>query len=309
MKQYGTDQLERINYSSKEWLKVGANITTLVNNFARRSDLVASLSPTPGGSNQIASFIPVLAKIELNAGIVFGPTVMPEQIKDLTQRKNQFEFPRAVGAILHEALHARFSRWSVEKAIAGLKDKTEFDALMMLEESRIESRGLSTDLTFLPFLRSCAKKFVLNQAEENFHKSPSSSSAAILVGLILARVEVGVLRKEDVESLSKLLNDCLGAELVSKLLELAREFHAHNIDTNMELAYPIVKEWVKLIREKQAEKGENKEVKKQSISSTKSASISPVVAVARSTQSLVNKYSSFPHHSIEELKKPMRRTA
>jgi hypothetical protein len=252
----------RAQITPSEWLKVGANVTTLVNDFARRSDLVAYVGPNAGGSAP-ACFIPETAEIEVNVGIAFGRATTPEQIKDLTQRKNQFEFPKAVGAILHEAFHARFSRWDIKKAIEELTDKDEFDALMLLEESRIEGRGLSTDSSFRPFLRSCAMEIVVDEAEEKFKNSSSVSSAAFLVGLVLARVEAGILLEEEVEDISKLINDFLGEELVSKLVELAQKFQTHTIDTNMELTYPIVKEWVKLIREKKEEKGENNEENKQ----------------------------------------------
>jgi hypothetical protein len=247
----------RAEQTPTEWLKIGANITALVNEFAMRSDLVAYVGPNAGQSYP-ACYLPHTAEVEVNVSVAFGAGIRPEHIKDLTQRKNQFEFPRAVGAIFHEALHARYSKWNIEKTFEALeKNQQEFDALMLLEESRIEGKGLTQNPNMRPFLRSCAMELVAGDAEEKLTNDLSVGVSAFFVGTVLARVEAGVLEDSEVEPITNLVYENLGTELVSKLIELVQKFQAHPYDANMELTFPIVKEWVRLINEKKKEKGED----------------------------------------------------
>lgn len=248
----------RAQNTPTEWLKVGANITELVNDFALRSDLVAYVGPGAGQSYP-ACYLPHTAEVEVNVDVAFGRATTPEQIKDLRVRKNQFEFPRAVGAIFHEALHARYSKWNIEKTFEALnKNEQEFQALMLLEESRIEAKGVTHAPDMRAFLRSCAMEIVANDAEEKLANDTSTGVAAFFVGTVLARVEAGVLSEDEIQPITDLVTENLGAELVSKLMELVQKFQAHPYDANMELTFPIVKEWVRLINEKKQEKGEDK---------------------------------------------------
>lgn len=247
----------RAEQTPTEWLKIGANITALVNEFAMRSDLVAYVGPNAGQSYP-ACYLPHTAEVEVNVDIAFGRGIKPQHIKDLTIRKNQFEFPRAVGAIFHEALHARYSKWNIEKTFEALeRNQQEFDALMLLEESRIEGKGLNQNPNMRPFLRSCAMEIVASDAEEKLTNDLSVGVSAFFVGTVLARVEAGVLEDSEVEPITNLVYENLGTELVSKLIELVQKFQAHPYDANMELTFPIVKEWVRLINEKKKEKGED----------------------------------------------------
>ena len=48
-------------------------------------------------------------EIEVNVDVAFGKEITPLEIGDISNRSTQYEFPKATGAIIHEAFHARFS--------------------------------------------------------------------------------------------------------------------------------------------------------------------------------------------------------
>ena len=105
----------RAERTPSEWLPVGARIGELVNTWAGRSDIVAYVGPGAGGETP-ACFNPICAEVEVNVEVAFGKGISPEMIGDISKRDTLFDWPRASGAIFHEALHARYSRFSLEAA-------------------------------------------------------------------------------------------------------------------------------------------------------------------------------------------------
>ena len=234
----------RAQATPPEWLRAGAQIGRLVNDWAMRSDLVAYVGPGAGGPAP-ACFNPQLAEVEVNVEEAFGKTITPENIGDMTVRDTQFEHPRASGAIFHEALHARYSRWSLEAAAKELSD-AEFRAISLLEESRIESIGVVDSPQNRGFLRSCALDLVLADAKELTELS-STRSAAQLAALTLARVDAGVLEHEDVEPVAEILEAFLGEELLKGMRSIWNRFQMHDNHYDAAPLYELAREWVKLI--------------------------------------------------------------
>ena len=247
----GTAGLE----TPKEWLRVGASITSLVNTFAGTYNLVAKVGPS-AGEDYPACYKPLIAEIEVNTDVVFGKTITPEMIDDFTKRTTQFEFSKATGAILHEAMHAKHSRWSLEKTFQELKPD-EFEALNLLEESRIESRALGTNPDNRTFLRASAMDIVLKDSEEKFAENSTVDSAVFLVGTVLARVEAGVLEPSEVEIVKEAIVKFIGEEAVKELVEIAKKFQEHSIDSDMTLAYPLAVRWAEIVRELKKQKNES----------------------------------------------------
>jgi len=237
-----------------EWLRTGAQLGRLVNEWAGRSDIVAYVGPGAGGDAP-ACFNPPLAEVEVNVDIAFGKGVTPEQIGDITLRETQFDFPRASGAIFHEALHAKYSRWDLAKANAELS-KAEFHAISILEESRIEAHGVTETPQNRAFLRSCALDIVLADARENLKELSSTRAAAHLAALTLARLDADVLEREDVEELAELLEEFIGEDLLVKLRSVWGRFQMHDIHYNSEPLYELAKEWAKLVEDAATERGE-----------------------------------------------------
>ena len=236
-----------------EWYGVGKQIADLANEWARRGDIVAFVGEGAGGPAP-ACFIPATAEIEVNTDVAFGVGANPEFI-DLTTRRGRYDYPRAVGAIIHEAGHAAHSCWSQEDAYKALK-RDEYEALMLLEESRIEARILASNPRHLPFLHACAMEIVIADAGESFASQSNTQAAATLVGLVYARVDAGILNLRDVVEVTNLIDDYLGLDVVSRLREIAMAAQAHTNDTNATAMYPLAIEWAQLVRDTAEEKGD-----------------------------------------------------
>lgn len=240
--------------SHPEWLRVGSQIGQLVNSVAGRYDIVGLAGPD-AGSNSPACFKPYTAEVEVNTDIAFGVGVRPDMIVDIETRETQYEFPKATGAILHEAFHARFSQWSLADASAALKED-EFTALVLLEESRIEAQGLALDPRYRVFLRASALEIALADLE-NF-SGDSVQQLAQLVGLVHGRVIADVLDIDEVGEAIDTVNDSLGQPVVDKLTTILRKFQAHAWHSNLEPVYDLAREWAKIVRELAEERGETK---------------------------------------------------
>jgi len=238
------------------WLPVGRQIGELANEWSKRTDIVAFVGPGAGGPAP-ACFIPDTAEVEVNVDVAFGFGVKPDLI-DLTTRSGRYEFPRATGAIMHEAFHARYSRWSMPKAMDDL-EKDEYEALMLLEESRIEYQGMRGLPKARPFLQACALEIVVADAAEQFAGMSNTKAAATLVALVYGRVDAGILRIDDVRDLTNLLDDFLGLDIVSRLRDLATKAQDHDNHWDAASLYPVAREWAALVREVAEEKGEASE--------------------------------------------------
>jgi hypothetical protein len=245
---------ERAAATPYEWLRTGAQLGRQANEWAGRNDLVAYVGPGAGGPAP-ACFNPESAEIEVNVDVAFGRGITPEQIGDITDRSVQFDYPRASGAIFHEALHARYSQWSIPEAMKVLSEK-EVHAATTLEESRIESLGVTYFPQNRPFLRACALEIVLADARENLDGLTSTRAAATLAALTLARVDADVLERDDVEPIAEVLEHFLGEELLIGLRSVWNRFQMHEEHRNPEPLYELAREWVKLVEDAAEERGE-----------------------------------------------------
>lgn len=236
-----------------KWLPVGRQIGELANEWSVRHDIVAFVGPGAGGAAP-ACFIPDTAEVEVNVDVAFGFGVEPDDI-DLTTRRGRYEFPRATGAIMHEAFHARFSRWDMRKAHDELA-KDEYEALILLEEGRIEAQGLRVMSKARPFLQACALEIVVADADEQFASMSNTKAAGTLVALVYGRVDAGILRIEDVRELTNMLDDFLGLDVVARLREIATKAQDHDNHWDAVPLYPLAREWAAILREVAEGKGE-----------------------------------------------------
>ena len=246
----------RAERTATEWLPVGAQLGELVNDWAGRSDLVAYVGPGAGGQAP-ACYNPLLSEIEVNVDVAFGAGIKPELVGDLTKRDTQFDWPKASGAIFHEALHARYSRWDLSQAQRDLGDR-EFQAINLLEETRIEHIGAITKPENRGFLRACALEIVLADAADSIKELTSTRAAAQLAGLTLARVDAGVLDREDVEPIADLLQDFLGEDVLIKLRSIWNRFQMHDDHYNAKgNLYDLAREWVQAVEDVVKERDED----------------------------------------------------
>jgi len=256
MSHFGTKTSD-VKSTPTEWLKVGSQIGQLVNRWAERNDLVVYVggemsAPAP------ALFDPRTAEIEVNAKEAFG-WAEPEIIGDLNDRGMMYEFPKATGAILHEACHARFTQWSLEQSSKDLKPK-ENEALHLLEEGRIEGLGVMTFPRNREFLKACAMEIVMGDLdEEKLSQMSSTRVMARLAGLVGGRIDAGVLDYADVADTIDFVMGSLGNELYNQLRDLWRKAQNHTKHNNATDLYPLAIEWERLVSEKAQEKGEESE--------------------------------------------------
>ena len=237
-----------------EWLKVGRDIGYMANKWSLRDDLVAYVGPGAGGPAP-ACYSPTQAEVEVNVDVAFAKGITPEEIGDITLRKTQYEFPKATGAIMHEAFHARFSQWSMPKAYEEL-EKDEYNALILLEESRIEYQGVKSLSIARPFLRACAMEIVIGDTKEGMENETQTQSLTNLVGLVFARIDAGILDEHEVFAITEMITDQLGVDVVEQLRTIARSAQMHDNHKDATELYPLAKEWARIVRETAKERGD-----------------------------------------------------
>ena len=239
-----------------EWLEVGAQLGELANDLANRLDIVTYIGPTKGDIKAAALFIPSSAELQINTSAAFGKLAKPETIKDLRQRENQYDHPAAIGALFHEAMHAKFTSWDLEAAYKELSP-TEYEAMHWLEEPRIERLGLLAYPKNRGFLRSCVLKLVLNDKQDEKEPPSTTRSVAQLSVLALGRVHAGSLEKKDVKKIRKIVVDHLGKDLFKKLDDICLEFQQIRYEpARLAHMYELAREWDRLVQEEAENRGE-----------------------------------------------------
>lgn len=253
MAHFGTAGHPGVN--APDWLKVGTHVSSLVNEWSQRTDLIVRIGPNESAPAP-ALFNPALSEIEVNTVHAFGPSIEPELVGDLTDRDTQYDWPKATGAIYHEALHARFTQFSLQ-AIADALTPGQLEALHLLEESRIEGLGVRTMPSNRGFLRACALEIVLaDLSAEKLAETGHTRAVAHVAGLTLARVDANVLDPSDVESVSDYVQSFLGDELLEKLRKIWIQFQAHLDHSNHLPLLPLAIEWDRLVTEESEKRGE-----------------------------------------------------
>lgn len=245
----------RAEQTPAEWLKVGAQLGELVNTWAGRSDIVAYVGPGAGDSAP-ACFNPPMAEVEVDVAVAFGATVTPENIGDIRERGTQFEYPRASGAIFHEALHARYSRYDLLKANEELS-KNEMQALIILEETRIEALGVENFPANRVFLRACAMDIILDDIREHLEQNTTTRAMAQMAALVCARVDAGSLDKEDALDVQDIIVEYFGTTRYSQLRDVWLRFQKYEGHFNALPLYELAREWEKIISEVSKEKGDD----------------------------------------------------
>jgi hypothetical protein len=246
---------ERSSSNSPTWLGVGRMVGELTREWSGRYDLVG-YAGSEAGSGAVACFRPALAEVELNVVKAFGPLATPETVGDLLDRKTQYKHAKAIGVLMHESYHAKFSQWDIAKAGAELSPEV-FGALHNLEEGRIENYGILENPTHRAFLRSAVFEIIMEDAKESLKERPTIAQATHLVSLIHGRVESGVFKEEDIEEINDLCVKIIGAERLESLRDIMRRFQGHEVHDQADpVLYRLAEEWVAVARGAQEDAGE-----------------------------------------------------
>jgi hypothetical protein len=240
-----------------EWLDAARQVGEYVNLVAERRDLIAYVGEGLGGTAP-ACYTPATAEIEVNTDICLAGAA-PESV-NLASRSFCLRRSPFVGAVTHEAAHARFSVWVPSDLVEAFPTLTKrlVDVFMLLEESRIEHQILLTDETRRPYLRACAGDIVAR----DFHIADDAYGAAAGAGLLLARVDAGVFVPDDVADARKAILGVLDDDTLATLTKLWVEFQklrfvqdASCPATNRALA--ICQEWLDALGVSSSDESDN----------------------------------------------------
>jgi hypothetical protein len=235
--------------TNPEWLKVCSQIGRFVNDLSWRSDLVVYGGEDSAEGQAVAAYYAQIAEIEVNLPKAFGEFTPAEFVGDIREKATQYEFPMATGILFHEALHARHTNWDIPTLMDSL-DNLEGQAFMLLEESRIESKGVKERPEFRHFLRTSALEMALEGVDESALAGLGSDvwQTANLAGLSISRVDSGVLEVADIQDIYREVVSVLGQDLFDNLRKVWIEFQSLGVP-QIERAIELAKAWVELLRQ------------------------------------------------------------
>lgn len=236
-----------------EWKHTGIAIGELVNQWSGRRDVIAEMVETTEVGVP-ALFKPAVAEVQVATSIAFAG-VNPYDVGDFREKEVQYEFPQVTGAVLHEALHARYSLFDLAESAKELTGR-EMHALMLLEEGRIEAQGAREMPWGKNFLKACAMDLVIQDSEEAFGEKKTIESAGNMVGLVHGRILAGVLDASDVKDLKKLIDQTLGEETVQQLEEVLEKAQQHINHRDATELHKLARRWVKILDKEMKKHGE-----------------------------------------------------
>lgn len=239
----------RFDSTPREWLSVGAQVNDLVNEWARRDDIVTFIGEGAGHGSP-ACYIPAIAEMEVNVSMAFGESVNPLFIGDLSDRKIQFDHPIAMGAVMHEAFHAKHSTLDLLAGINEEKDKFVKNLATWFEETRIESRAIEALPKNKAFLRACALRLVIGDLKEDTDfQAQGIQGFSQLMLLTLARIDAGVLKRKDVKIVQDAADKLFDRKTNRKLQSIWQRAQRHRDDHNAEPMLELAREWVKALED------------------------------------------------------------
>ena len=193
------------------WLRLSSALTRCVTGIAERKDLIVKCAPG-AGRGAPGCFLPELATVELDGKHlgVKPRTCRPRRASDRER------YPALWGVLVHEAAHADHTRWKVPAGSA------EVSAALVLEESRIEAAHLTRRPGDRHWLRAATRTLILADAAD---PAMTAWDAAHVAGLVLARVDAGVLDDGEATAVGAVVNKVLGDRL-GKLRDIWRAAHA-----------------------------------------------------------------------------------
>jgi hypothetical protein len=195
------------------WLKLSAALTECVADIAERRDLLVRCAPG-AGRGAPGCFVPALASIELD-GNHLG---VDPRTCDPTRASDRDRYPALWGVLVHEAAHADHTRWKVPD---GSSDAAA-TAAVLLEESRIEAAHLGRRPGDRHWVRNAIRSLVLADFSD---AAMTRWDAAQAAGLLLARVDTGVLDADETSAVATVVEKVLGRTRLAKLRRIWRRAH------------------------------------------------------------------------------------
>lgn len=238
----------RTSTTPSAWLKTCSQIGEVVNAWSGRNDLAVYAGEDAVSGEAIAAFYHSTAEVEINLPQAFGKATTPEMVGDFSKRDTQYDFAEATGVIYHEALHARYSNWDYDFLDKHTDEKVG-STFMLLEESRIERKGVIQMPENQLFLRASGLNLALKELdEESVARLSDIRACAHVSALALARVDAGVLKLSDVRSTYDKVLSIIGEELFSKLRAIWVEFQSLSV-SQIERGIALAEKWNELLKE------------------------------------------------------------
>jgi hypothetical protein len=238
----------RFDKTPKGWLKIGSQINDLVNEWSCRSDIVTFVGDGAGHGSP-ACYIPAIAEMEVDVTLAFGEGTDPMFVGDLSKRAVQFDYPVAMGAVMHEAFHAKHSKFDLLE-VSKIKDRFISGLITWFEETRIEARAVKALPKNRAFIRACALRLVIGDLKDDEDFSARGIQAfSQLMLLTLARVDSDSLDPEDVKIVHDAALTLFGEEVLAKLRSVWVRAQAHKIDTDYAPLQKLAEEWVKILED------------------------------------------------------------
>lgn len=238
----------RSGNTPEQFLRTCSQIGLMVNTWSGRNDLVVYGGEDSAEGKAVAAFYHDSAEIEVNVLKAFGELATSESIGNIAQRSVQYEYPNVTGVIYHEALHAKYTNWDKDILLAEL-EPSEAKAFMLLEEVRIEARGVIDQPENRLFLRDSALTFALEGVNEAALAEASEVwQTGVLGVLAIGRFDVGILELKDISIIHDHLIATLGQELFDSLRKIWLEF-ASLKTTQIQVGMDLARKWVELLRE------------------------------------------------------------
>jgi len=248
MSHYSKSRLAtRTSSTPTAWLKTCSEIGQLVNAWSGRNDLAVYAGEDAVQGIAIAAFYLKEAEIEINLPNAFGKATTPSMVGDITLRANQFDWAEPVGVIYHEALHAKYSEWN----IGLIHETTEqiFRTFQLLDESRIERKGVLQMPENALFLRASAMNLALNELnDETVALMSDIRACASASALALARVDAGVLKLSDVQATYDKVLSVMGQDLFNNLRSIWVEFQSLSTSQTSR-GIELATKWNELLKE------------------------------------------------------------
>ncbi|GIM90101.1 vWA domain-containing protein [Paractinoplanes toevensis] len=193
------------------WHRWSAAWTKQIAVLTGRTDVTVTVAPGLGHGAP-ACYIPSQHRVEVDATIIGDP-----EITDPARPGHKKDVPAPYGALVHEAAHAMHSRWTDPPGTAPILSHIAG----MLEESRAELGHRRRRPRDRQWLRACVRTIV----DPSSAPTDTAFNAAYAAGLLLARVDTGILKPADVRPLRAAATRVLGKRLLRKLRTLWREAH------------------------------------------------------------------------------------
>lgn len=255
----------RTSATPTPWLKTCAQIGEVANLWAGRNDIAVYAGEDAVSGEAIAAFFIATAEIEINLPKAFGAATTSTMVGDLRERAVQYDWAEPVGVIYHEALHARYSLWD-DIALRAMDSKV-YETFQMLDESRIEGKGVIQMPENQLFLRASALGLSLGDlTEDSVAKLSDIRACAHVAALALARVDAGVVKLSDVKSTYDKVVEVLGAELFAELRLIWVKFQQLHT-SQIEVGTALAEKWNDLLKEADPE-GEDPEKSEGGMSQT-----------------------------------------